>query len=124
MSVDVVANMLSSIKNASMSGKQSVEVPHTKMCEAIAKIIKARGFLLGVKVFKPSGRSYKKMRLDLDASKITDVKRISKPGRRVYKGVGAAGGYGVTVLSTSRGIMTSEDAKKKNLGGEILCEVW
>lgn len=126
-----MSDMLSSIKNAAMSGKPSIEVPYTKESEEVAKNLRKAGFLENVKVFKEENSSFKKLHIDLvfenGVSKITDVKRISKPGRRTYSGYKdlrrAAGGFGVTVVSTSRGVMDSSEARKKKLGGEVICEV-
>lgn len=129
--MDRIANMLSSIKNAAMAQKASVEVIHTKECEAIAKLFKERGFLENVKVFKETGMPYKMLHLDLayaaGSPKVTQVRRVSKPGRRIYKGSQdikhVVGGYGFSVVSTSRGLMTDAEARKKKLGGEIVCFV-
>ena len=131
MTVDRIANMISSIKNASMAKKPSIEVMHSKECEAIAKVLKEAGFLTEIKVFKPEDTSVKRMRLDLKHDKyvyaVTNARTISKPGRRIYKSVfelrKVAGGFGVAVVSTSKGIMSGSQAKKKNLGGELICEV-
>jgi small subunit ribosomal protein S8 len=131
MTIDLISNMLSSLKNASMAGKKSVEVMHTNQVEAIAKNLKEAGFLEEVKTFKESGKSFKKLRLDLayenGLPKITDVQIVSKPGRRVYKGYKdmklVAGGFGVSVVSTSRGILSGSEARKKKLGGEVICNV-
>jgi small subunit ribosomal protein S8 len=114
-----------------MSGKPSIEVPYTKESEEVAKNLRKAGFLENVKVFKEENSAFKKLHIDLvfenGISKITDVKRISKPGRRMYSGYKdlrrAAGGFGVTVVSTSRGVMDSSEARKKKLGGEVICEV-
>ncbi len=126
MSIDRLSNMLSALKNASLGGKDFVEVPHTKECEAVAKVLKSAGFLSEAKAFKEKGVSYKKLRLEI--SGMQDMKRLSKPGRRVYKKAeelrSVAGGYGVLVISTSRGVMSGQEAKKKKLGGEVLCSVW
>jgi len=131
MSLDTISNMLSMIKNASMAGRPFVEFSHSKMCENIAKIFHKEGFLGNVKIFKPKDSNRKMLHLDLiytdGIPSISDIKRVSKPGRRIYKGnadIGfVAGGYGISVLSTSKGVMTGKAAQKKRLGGEILCEV-
>ena len=120
--MDHLSNMLSSIKNAAMAGKKSLEVVYTKECEEVAKSFKKNGFLENVKSFKEEGSSFKKLHLDLayegGASKVTDVKIYSKPGRRVYKGYKdlgkVLGGYGATVVSTSRGVMDGVEAERKN----------
>lgn len=128
---DTIAIMLSSIKNASMAKRTSVEMFHSKECEAIAKVLKDRGFLSEVKTFKPSGEQFKKLHLELalegKTPVVTDVKMLSKPGKRVYAGYAdlrrVSAGFGVLVVSTSRGVMSGEEARKKKLGGELICEV-
>ncbi|HOM78380.1 30S ribosomal protein S8 [Patescibacteria group bacterium] len=132
MSVDTIANMLSIIKNASKVGKPSVEVPYSKQKAEIAKVLESKGFISKVKVFNDKEVSYKGLHLDLAYTEglpvVTDIKKVSRPGRRVYKNHSelgfSKGGYGVLVVSTSRGIMSGEDARKKKLGGEVICEVW
>lgn len=132
MSVDVMSNMLSSIKNASMVGKANVEVMHTKQCEAVVKVLAGKGYVSNVKVFKESGRPFKKMNIELaydeyGNSIFKELRRVSKPGRRVYKSASDLGkylsGYGLQIVSTSRGVMSGEDAKTKKLGGELICQV-
>jgi small subunit ribosomal protein S8 len=123
--------MLSSIKNASMANKKSLEVVYTKECEEVAKSFKKNGFLENVRSFKEEGSGFKKLHLDLafegGAPKVTDVKIYSKPGRRIYKGYRdlgkVLGGYGATVVSTSRGVMDGMEARKKKLGGELICQI-
>ncbi|MFZ2664467.1 MAG: 30S ribosomal protein S8 [Patescibacteria group bacterium] len=132
MSVDRISNMLSTIKNCSMSGRDFVEVCYSRECESIAKVLEEKGFLEGVKVFKKEKSSAKMIHIGLvkedGKAKITEVKRISKPGRRIYKGGkemrAVLQGLGVLVVSTSRGIMSGSEARKKKLGGEVLCEVY
>lgn len=132
MSSDVIADMLSQIKNASMVGKEYVEIPHSKMREAVIKVLEDAKFVENVKTFKDKGAPQKSLHIDLayeqDGSpRIRDVKRVSKPGRRIYqqskviKGVNPK--YGLIVVSTPEGVMSGEAARKKNLGGEIICEV-
>lgn len=132
MSVDTIANMLSTIKNAVMVRKDSVEFPYSQQKESILKVLESRGFISKVKVFSFQDRPFKGLHVDLsytdDIPVINDLRRVSKPGSRIYKNFSdikrSRGGYGVFVISTSRGIMSSEEAKKKKLGGEIICEVW
>jgi small subunit ribosomal protein S8 len=115
-----------------MSGRDFVEVPYSKECESIAKVLEEKGFLEDLKVFKKEKSSAKMLHLGLvkedGKAKITEVKRISKPGRRIYKGAkelrGVLQGLGVLVVSTSRGIMSGTEARKKKLGGEVLCEAY
>ncbi len=123
--------MLSSLKNAAMAGNSFVETFYSKECEGVAKVLKEKGFLDDVKVFKPKGKSHKGLRLDLAKEdgliKLTEVKRMSKPGRRLYVRstdiTPVSGGHGLVVVSTSRGIMSGQEAKTKKLGGEIICKV-
>jgi len=132
MSVDRISNMLSTIKNCSMSGRDFVEVRYSRECESIAKVLEEKGFLEGIKVFKKEKSSVKMIHIGLvkenGKAKLTEVKRISKPGRRIYKGGkemrAVLQGLGVLVVSTSRGIMSGSEARKKKLGGEVLCEVY
>lgn len=131
--MDRLSNMLSAIKNAVMAKKKFIEIPHTKECEEVANVLKESGFLSNVKVFKEKGESFKKLRLDIvyndnNISQVTDLRRISTPGKRVYSSSAklrpSRSGFGVFVVSTSRGIMNGMEARKKKLGGEVLCEVY
>jgi small subunit ribosomal protein S8 len=133
MSIDLMSNMLSSIKNASMAGRRHIEIPYSKECEAVAKVMKESGYVEEVKSFKLKGKAYKMLRIDLaydenDLPAINSIERVSKPGRRVYKGssdIGKVmGGYGLMIVSTSRGITSGEEARRKKLGGELVCKIW
>lgn len=131
MSVDTISNMLSAIKNASLVGKPSLELPYTKQSEEIAKIMKASGYLANYKVFKHKGKSFKGLTIEIaydnELPRFENIKRISKPGRRVYRGSSSfeelRGGYGTLIVSTSRGLMTASQAKNKKLGGEVICVI-
>ncbi len=124
--------MISSLKNASMAGKPVVEISYTKQCEEVAKVLKTKGFLSEVKLFKPEKTNVKMLHLELaledGVAKFTEAHRVSKPGRRIYRGKdelkNIRGVFGVVIVSTSKGIMDSASAKKKNLGGEVICEVF
>ena len=132
MSMDRLSNMLSSLKNASMAGKKVVETRYSKECEEVAKVLKEKGFLESVKVFKPEKTTVKRLHIELakegNIFTLTEARRVSKPGRRIYKGADEIGtfkrGFGVMVVSTSKGIMSSAEARKKKIGGEIICEVY
>ena len=108
-----------------------VELPHTKICEEVAKVLKEKGFVSNVKVFKDAETGFKGLRIDLIndvmGAKISDIQRISKPGRRQYQQVNdiksIKGDFILSIISTSRGIMGGFDAKRKKLGGEIICIV-
>ena len=132
MSMDRLSNMLSALKNASMAGKKVVEVMYSKECEEVAKVLKEKGFLESVKLFKPEKTSVKRIHIEVAEADgiftLTETRRVSKPGRRIYKGADEIGtfkrGFGVMVVSTSKGIMSSAEARKKKIGGEIICEVY
>lgn len=102
MSIDLLSNMTSAIKNATLVGKSHVELPFSNECEAVLKVMKKEGYIEGVKSFKEKGKAYKKLRVDLayenDVSKIDEIQRVSKPGNRKYKKsteIGKAlGGFG------------------------------
>src|SRR3972149_3998618 len=132
MSMDRLSNMLSAIKNASMAGKKDVGKKYLKKCEEEAKVLREKGFLESVKVFKPEKTSVKRLHIELAVEEnvftLTEARRVSRPGRRIYRGADEIGtykrGFGVMVVSTSKGIMSSGEARKKKIGGEILCEVY
>lgn len=130
--MDTIANMLSQLKNASLVKKESLEVPYSKVNEAILKVIEAAGFIKKVSVFKEKDSVRKGLHIDLayDAENqpmLRDAKRVSKPGRRMYaqtkeiKRVNSK--FGVIVMSTPKGIMNGQDARKGKLGGEVICEI-
>ncbi len=132
MSVDRLSNMISSMKNSSMTGRDVLEVPYTTVCESVAKVLKQKGFIEDTKVFKKEGSSMKILKIQLskegEVIKLSEAKRVSKPGRRIYKSAQelkpVLQGLGVLVISTSRGVMDGQEAKKKKLGGEVICEVY
>ncbi|MBF2089259.1 MAG: 30S ribosomal protein S8 [Leptolyngbya sp. DLM2.Bin15] len=129
---DTIADMLTRIRNASLARHQVTEVPSTKMTRSIAQVLRDEGFIAdftedgeGVKrklmiSLKYQGRSHQPI--------INTLKRVSKPGLRVYASCKelprVLGGIGVAVISTSSGIMTDRDARRKGLGGEVLCYIW
>ncbi len=130
--MDLISNVLSTVKNSSMSGKKFVEVSYSKMVEEVIKILKEEQFIDGYKVFKPEGSPFKMIHIDIKyeggVGRISQIKKISKPGRRVYKEARKIreimNGFGLAVVSTSRGVMSGRDARKKRLGGEVICEVY
>ena len=126
---DPISDMLTRIRNANRALLPSVDVPHSKMKESIAGILKREGY---INDFAVEGQLPKliKLRLKYQGKKsvIEGLRRISTPGLRRYVGSTdiprVRGGLGVAVLSTSEGIMTGNQARKKNLGGELVCYVW
>jgi len=125
---DTLSDLIVRIKNA-MNAQNNVvvELPLTKMNQAVAEVLSNLGYVADVKVFKNSGESYKRLHLK-PTEKLSGIKRVSKSGCRVYASYRdlkpVLGGIGMAVLSTPKGILSSRDAKKKQLGGEVLLEVW
>lgn len=127
---DPIADMLSRIRNAILVHKHEVVLPHSKAKEAIAKLLKDNHFIAGTKVIDASiGKSLIiTINEESDSAKITEIVRISKPGRRQYAGAGEIPtikqGRGIVVVSTSKGVMTGNEAKSKGIGGELICKVY
>lgn len=127
---DPIGDLLAQIKNASMAGIQTIELPHSRMKMEVAKILSKEGYIGAVSKVGDDPKS--RLRIDIkyqgDTPVITGVKRISKPGLRLYVNKHTiptvVGGMGMAVVSTPQGIMTGSDAKKKGVGGEILCTIW
>ncbi len=130
MTTDPIADIIIRIKNAHMAHHQSLEVPYSKMKRAIADILVEEGYITSVTIREAKPFNYLVIELKYIGKlpAINNVKRLSKPGRRLYSPVNkipkTLGGYGVTILSTSKGVMTDNKARKANLGGELLCQVW
>src|SRR5438477_5514491 len=126
---DPISDMLTRIRNANRALLPGVDMPHSKMKESIAGILKKEGYIAD---FAVEGKLPKALKLKLKyqgkKSVIEGLKRISTPGLRRYVGATeiprVRGGLGVAVVSTSEGIMTDTQARKKNIGGELLCYVW
>jgi len=128
--VDPVADMLTRIRNALAVHKSHVEVPYSKTKEALARVLLDAGFVNAVEI---EGEGHKRsLRIDIDQTttqrSITELHRISKPGRRVYAQSRdipqILRGRGIVVVSTSSGVMNGSDAKKQGIGGELMCKVW
>ena len=127
---DPIADMLTRIRNAQAVQKPEVEISFSRIKYQIAKILEKETFIKGVKrVGRGTGRKIiLLLKYENNLPGIRGIKRDSKPGQRIYKAVSELrqirGGFGIAVVSTSGGIMTAKEAKGKNIGGEILCEVW
>ena len=128
---DPVADFLTSVRNGIHAKARRVDVPTSRMKTEIAKVLLREKFINNFKHIEAEGRT--KLRLYLryasdESSVITGIKRVSKPGRRVYVGKTriprVVGGMGTTILSTSRGLMTDREARDAGIGGEIVCQVW
>jgi len=126
---DTISDMLTRIRNASRVQLPTVEMPHSKMKESIAHILKKEGYVGEVSV---EGKLPKKIKVKLKyegkKSVIEGLRRVSTPGLRRYVGSTeiprVRGGLGISVVSTSQGVMTGTQARKSNLGGELICYVW
>lgn len=132
---DTIADMLTQIRNAQSARKPDVIVPFSKIKMAIVKILKDKGYIEDIQ--KEIQEHFSKIRIILKyesvgANKlipvISEVTKISKLGKRVYVGKNGIrkvkSGYGISIISTSRGVMTGDEAKKIGMGGEVICEVW
>lgn len=128
--MDPIADLLVRIKNAQGAGHEILEVPFSNVKLAIAKILEVEGFIGKIERqgIKSKGKLEIKLKYDQGVGIIGGIKRISKPGQRVYapskKIKYVKQGYGLAIISTSQGIMSDKDARKKKIGGEILCEIW
>ena len=127
---DPITDMLNQIKNAQAVGKTEVLVPLSKIKNEIADILTKEGFIGEVK--KATKGKIKSLKITLkyenEIPAIAGFKRVSKPGQRIYEGFSEIrkvhGGYGMSIVSTSKGLMTNKDARYKKMGGEIICQVW
>jgi len=129
---DPIADMLTRIRNGNIARLASVDVPVSKLKLEIAKILDGEGFIKSHEVIKDE-KGFDQIRVYLkylndDRKAITGLKRISKPGLRIYAKKQeiprVLGGYGKAILSTSRGVLTDENARKIGVGGEVICYVW
>jgi small subunit ribosomal protein S8 len=126
---DPISDLLTRLRNAGRALLPEVELPHSKLKEGIAQVLKREGYVAEVAV---EGKPFKKIKIKLKYSGkkpvIEGSRRVSSPGLRRYVGSTEVprvrGGLGTSILSTSEGIMTGTQARKKNVGGELLCEVW
>jgi small subunit ribosomal protein S8 len=130
VSTDPIADMLTRIRNAIAVRKSEVVMPHSKLKQSVAEILKKSGFVNDVVVVEASiGKSLKiVINGEFENAKITEVARMSKPGRRYYVGADkipvVKRGRGIVVVSTSRGLMTGTEAKRQGIGGELICKVY
>jgi small subunit ribosomal protein S8 len=133
MLTDPVADMLTRIRNANKALHDRAEMPNSKLKEEIARLLKEEGYIRDYHVEEREGVPYRTLVIELKYGRsreriITDLKRISKPGRRIYARKDrlprVLGGMGISILSTSRGLMTSRKAAEEGIGGEVVCFVW
>jgi small subunit ribosomal protein S8 len=126
---DPISDLLTRLRNAGLALLPEVELPHSKLKEGIAQVLKREGYVEAVSVEgKPNKKLKIKLKYNGQKPVIEGSRRVSSPGLRRYAGAAAVprvrGGLGTSILSTSEGIMTGTQARKKNVGGELLCEVW
>jgi small subunit ribosomal protein S8 len=131
MMTDPISDMLMRIKNALMARHKTVVVPGSKLKLEIARILKDEGFIEDYRVIEEKPQIKIEIVLKYDEKKrpvIAGIKRVSKPGRRIYRGYKelprVLDGMGMAIISTSQGIMTDHEARKRRLGGEVICEIW
>lgn len=128
---DPVADMLTRIRNACIAKKDKVEVPSSGLKAQIARVLKDEGYIENYKVVKDNKQGVLTIGLKYDGSRnsvIEGIQRVSRPGSRVFSGSDnlpkVIGGYGVAIISTSKGLLTDREARKAKVGGEVLCKVW
>jgi small subunit ribosomal protein S8 len=128
---DPIADMLTRIRNANMVGHESVDVPASKMKKSIAEILLNEGYIKGYDLIEDNKQGIIRIQMKYGQNKervITGIKKISKPGLRVYAKTEdiprVLGGLGIAIVSTSAGVITDKEARKKNIGGEVICYVW
>jgi len=131
MTTDPIADMLTRIRNAARAKHPRLDLPSSKLKVEIARILKDEGYLANFKMVDEKGRKTLRVFLRYTPDRrsvITDLRRVSKPGARRYVGKTGirpvVGGMGISIVSTPRGVMTGQSARKEGVGGEILCEVW
>ncbi len=131
VTTDPIADLLTRVRNAITARHETVSIPASKMKKSIVDILYTEGFVTSYEVVEEDGHSNIKVVLKYDGKNrnaITSLKRISKPGLRVYCGCEdlprVLGGYGIAIISTSRGVMTDKKARELKVGGEVLAYVW
>ena len=131
---DPIADMLTRIRNALQREHPAVSIPHSKAKEAIATVLSDEGYIDSYEVLSDGPRMVLRLQLKYVGDRrhrrpvITDLQRVSKPGQRIYVGKGdipwVLNGMGIAILTTSRGVMTGQNARRKGVGGEVICKVW
>lgn len=128
---DPIADMLTRVRNANSAGKATVSMPSSKKLTEIARIMTEEGYVQGFEVIPNQPRDILEITLKYGEKKskvIRGIKRISKPGLRIYAGKDelprVLGGLGTAIISTSQGVMTDRDARKKGIGGEVVAYIW
>jgi small subunit ribosomal protein S8 len=129
-STDPIADMLSRFRNAIAVGKREVNMPHSKVKESVARLLMINGFISDVRVADATIGKTLSVTINTEGTKarITEIKRVSKPGRRYYTSAQEIPtikrGRGIVIISTSKGMMTGTQAKQQGIGGELICQVY
>jgi small subunit ribosomal protein S8 len=129
MMTDPIADMLTRIRNGLAAGKKAVAIPHSKMKESIAEVLKSEGYIADFNQDSADGKAILNVELKYFHGKpvIDKMRRVSRPGLRIYKSKdelpNVMGGLGIAIISTSKGVMTDRAARKEGHGGEVLCYV-
>ena len=128
---DPIADMLTRVRNAQRASHELVNIPSSKLKINVAKVLKSEGYIKNFRIISDGQHRFIRIFLKYDkegVAIIEGIKRVSKPGCRVYTGSDEVpevlNGYGINILSTSKGLMTDNEARKTGIGGEILCAVW
>ncbi len=130
MMTDPIADLLIQIKNSYLAHKNSIVVPHSNMKEALVRLLSKEGYLGKVDILKEKVKKSIQMELVYEGKKpkLTQIVRISKPGKRVYAAKNkipkVLSGIGTTIISTSQGLMSGRQARKSGIGGELICKLW
>ncbi len=133
MMTDPIADMLTRIRNAVRVERPQIEMPSSKVKRGISEVLKREGYIWDWNEDGAEAGPAKSLRIDLKYGPngeqlIQTIRRVSKPGRRVYSGAAqlrpVLNGLGISIISTSRGVISDREARQRNLGGEVLCEVW
>ena len=131
---DPISDMLTRIRNATMRQNESLSMPHSGMKERLAEVLKQEGYIEGYQILPDEPQPVLRLRLKYVGDRrhrqsvITGLKRVSTPGRRVYVGKDeipwVRSGMGTAIMTTSRGVITGQQARRLGVGGEVICEVW
>ena len=130
--VDSISDLITRIRNAQMANKKTVDSPMSRSREDLAKVLLHEGYIRGYSVVDGEKAGHKNLRIELKYYEgkpvICEIKRVSKPGRRVYSSIKdlalVKNGLGINILSTNKGVMSDVDARKQSVGGEIICSVF
>ena len=128
---DIIADGLTRIRNAAMRGLEVTQLIHSKLMESVLKVFEEKGYIESFKVIEEGNKKFINVTLKYDEngnSVINELKRVSKPGGRVYKGYEDIkrfkNGYGTLVVSTNKGVLANDEAYKLKIGGEVICSIW